>query len=275
MQLSGKVAVITGSSRGLGRAAAEAFARAGASVVVSSRSRSSVDETVEALRAAGLSRIVGVPCDVSNAEAIESLAARADEVFGRIDIWINNAGLSAPYGKTVEVPPETFVATIETNVLGTYLGSRVALQRFLAQGHGKLINLVGRGARGPVPMQNAYGSSKAWIRNFTRALAKEYRQTGVDVFAFQPGLMLTDLVLKPEAVAGYEEKLAPLAMVLKMWGESPEVVARKLVWLASDRTNGRRTIEVSTHGGLWMLAGPLRALLRKREITLQPRTCPR
>lgn len=274
-ELSGKVAVVTGATRGLGRAIVETFARRGARVVLSSRSERAVAEAVSNLRNAGFTQVIGVACDVRSSEQVEALAARAVNAFGTLDIWVNNAGISAPYGRTIDVPVDAFVAATETNVLGTYHGSRVALRHLLPKGYGKLINVVGRGARGPVPMQTAYGSSKAWVRNFTRALAKEHRRSGVDIFAFQPGLMLTDLVMKPEAVAGYEAQLAPLATVLKMWGEPPEVAADKVAWLASGKTDRRRAVDASTHGALWMLGGPVRALLGKRSVDLQPRTHPR
>ena len=114
-----------------------------------------------------------------------------------------------------------------------------AMRRFLAQGSGKLINLYGLGSEKPAPMQNAYGSSKVWILWFTRALAAETKGSGVEVLAFNPGLMTTELLTDVEVVAGHEDALKPVATVIRMWGKPPEVAAEKAVWLASSATDGR------------------------------------
>lgn len=241
--LSGKVAVITGASRGLGLAIAKAYAREGAAVVLASRTQQSVDEAVAQLQAAG-ARAGGLACDVGDLAQVEALADYALKRFGGLDIWVNNAALSAPYGPTALIPPATYEAAVRTNILGTYHGSRVALRHFVAAGRGKLINLLGKGSDGPTPLQNAYAPSKAWVASFTRALVKEYAGTGVGIFALQPGLMLTDLVMRPEVLAGYEQKMGPLATVLRLLGNPPEVPAEKALWLASPATDGKTGVEV-------------------------------
>lgn len=185
--LEGKTAVITGSSRGLGFAIAQAFAKEGAKVVLAARSEATLMQAVEQLTAQGFDAI-GVVCDTSNLHNVESLASKAVSTFGRLDIWVNNAGVSGPYGTTISVSPERFKRVVDTNILGTYYGSYAAMGIFLAHGSGKLINLLGRGADGPVPFQTAYASSKAWVKSFTKSLAKEYVKSGVEVMAFNPGL---------------------------------------------------------------------------------------
>ncbi len=260
--LTGKTAVITGSTRGLGLAIARAYAREGAAVVISSRSAEAVDRAVTRLRAESR-RVTGLPCDVGDMEQVQALAAHAEETFGGFDIWVNNAGVAAPYGPTAHIPPEGFLRVYRTNILGVYHGSMVAIRRFLAQGHGKLINVLGRGARRPVPMQNAYAASKAWVRSFTLALAREYRESGVGIYAFSPGLMDTDLLRRVEAVAGYEGRLQPLKTVMRLWANPPEVPARKAVWLASDATDGRTGLEVRILGPAGMARGVVRDLLRR------------
>jgi NAD(P)-dependent dehydrogenase (short-subunit alcohol dehydrogenase family) len=255
--LQGKVAVITGGTRGLGLAIAQAYAREGAAVVVTSRSTAAVEQTVSSLQAEG-AQAIGRPCDVGELSQVEALAAYALEAFGHLDVWVNNAGVSAPYGPTIHITPEEITQVVRTNMLGVYYGSLVAMRYFLPEGRGKLINVLGRGARQPVPFQNAYAASKAWNRSFTLALAREYRETEVGIFAFSPGLVDTDLLRKVEVVAGYEERVKPLKTVMRMWANPPQVPAGKAVWLASSATDGRTGLDIRVLGTTGMVGGVLR-----------------
>jgi NAD(P)-dependent dehydrogenase (short-subunit alcohol dehydrogenase family) len=232
--LKNKVAVITGSSRGLGFAMAQIYAREGASVVISSRSAPSVASAVETLKAQG-ANVAGMACNVADLEQVKALADFAVKIFGKIDVWVNNAGISATYGPTAHIPSQNFMDVINTNIIGTYNGSVVALRHFLPQKSGKLINLLGRGDNNPVPFQNAYGSSKTWVRNFTRTLAKEYGDSGVGVYAFNPGLIRTEMLSQVHALAGFEKKMNPLRFVAAIWGNESDVPARKALWLASSQ----------------------------------------
>jgi glucose 1-dehydrogenase len=245
--LAGRIAVITGSSRGLGRAMADAFAEAGATVVVAARSPSAVADAVADLRAAG-HVASGLACDVADLAQVRALADHAVAQHGHFDVWVNNAGIAGPYGPTMDLAPERFVGVLQTNVLGTYHGSMTALDHFLARGSGKLVNVLGRGDRDLSPFQNAYASSKAWVRAFTLTLAKEYADSGVGIFAFNPGLVDTDLLRKVEVVTGHEHRLAAFPTVIRMWANPPAVPAAKAVWLASSATDGRTGLEVRVLG---------------------------
>jgi glucose 1-dehydrogenase len=222
--LDGKVVVITGSTRGLGLATAAAMLDAGASVLVTSRSPQAVERALADL-ADGGRPVDGSACDVGELGQVEALLSFALQRFGRVDVWINNAGVSAPYGPTAHVSTDSFEQVVRTNILGTYHGSVVALRHLFPLHRGKLINLLGRGDRQPVPLQNAYASSKAWVRNFTLAVAREYRDSGLGIFAFNPGLMFTSLIEGAEAVEGYEHRMRPLETVMRLWGQPPEVPA--------------------------------------------------
>jgi NAD(P)-dependent dehydrogenase (short-subunit alcohol dehydrogenase family) len=255
--LDGKTAVITGGSRGIGLGIAIAFARAGASVVVASRSRKSIDEALEMIRSAG-GQASGIALDVASLKDMESLAAHALERFGRLDIWVNNAGTAGPYGPTLGVTPQDFTRVIDTNIVGVYYGSLAAMGYFLKQGSGKLINLLGHGYKRPVPWQNAYSASKAWVRSFTSVLAAETRGSGVGVYAFNPGLVLTELLTDVEVVAGSEHRLKNFATVLRMWAKTPEAAAQKAVWIASGATDGKTGLEVSASSTWSMLGGAMK-----------------
>jgi NAD(P)-dependent dehydrogenase (short-subunit alcohol dehydrogenase family) len=255
--LENKVAVITGGSRGLGYAIAEAYGREGARVVIASRTHKAVDKAVRKLRENGV-QAEGLACDVSDLRQVEALAEFAVQKFGRLDIWVNNAGLSAAYGPTAHIPSENFQSVIDTNITGTYNGSVTAMRYFVKQKSGKLINLLGRGDKGAVPLQNAYSSSKVWVRNFTKALATEYTDSGVDVFGFNPGLVRTEMLSHVEAVSGYEGKLNPLRYVTLLWGNDAGVPAEKAVWLASSATDGRNGLQISVLTTHFMIARVIR-----------------
>jgi len=261
-ELDGKTAVVTGGTRGFGLAVAQAFACAGANVVICSRSPQAVAQAVDSLRALDV-QAGGFACDVSDLDKVQALAKYATATFGGFDVWVNNAGISPPYGPTIHVQPEAFVRATQINMLGTYYGSLVAMRAFLALGKGKLINVLGVGDRKPQPMQNAYASSKAWILNFTKALAEEYKDSGVGVFAFNPGMMDTDLLLDVEVVQGYEKRLDALDTVMRILSQQPEVPARKAVWLASAETDGRTGLVVREMTSLKMLRGALGELTRR------------
>ena len=265
-ELKDKVAVITGGSRGLGLAIAQAYIAAGAAVVIAGRSQATLDKAVGGLLNGG-GRASSLAVDVGSQEQVEALADHAVRTFGRIDVWVNNAGMGAPYGPTLQVAPEAFEQVVATNILGTYFGSHAALRRFLAQGSGKLINLLGRGWQGkPVPWQNAYASSKAWVHSFTLGLAEETKQggaAGIGIFAFSPGMVLTDMLTDVSVVAGSEEKLSSFPTVVRMWAKPAEVPAAKAVWIASAATDGKtgEVYDILTRGQL--LSGALGEAGRK------------
>jgi NAD(P)-dependent dehydrogenase (short-subunit alcohol dehydrogenase family) len=269
--LENKIAVITGGTRGLGLAIAQAYIREGASVVVASRSVQAVTQAVDLLHAEG-GQVSGLACDVADLAQVEALGDHAITAFGRFDIWVNNAGISPAYGPTAHIQPQAFIQATQTNILGTYHGSVVALRHFLPKHAGKLINIIGAGARGPVPMQNAYASSKAWIRNFTLALAQEYKNSGVSILAFSPGMMTTEMLTNVQVVAGYEHLLQSFPTIVRVIGKPPELAAPKAVWLASVATNGRTGLEVYLSNPVAILWGFL--CDRIRRLAGQPDTLP-
>ncbi len=261
--LKGKIAVITGASRGFGQAVAKLFAHEGASVVLSARSQKDIEGIAADLRSAGHSA-VAFACDVSDPAQIEALAHFALQTYGHFDIWVNNAGAAGPYGATFDLAPENFLGVMRTNMFGVYHGSRLAMRHFLPRKYGKLINILGAGSKKPAPNQNAYGSTKAWIRVFTLALAKEYQDSGVGVYVLQPGLMDTDLLTDVVTFEEHAERLRKvMPMVIRSGGKQPEVPARKALWLASAATDGRTGLEVHEGSTFGFLVGFMREGLSK------------
>jgi glucose 1-dehydrogenase len=265
--LKGKVAVITGGSRGLGYSIAQAYAQDGAQVVIGSRSATSVEKALSGIRTAG-GEASGIACDTGDRKQVEALAEHAIEKYGHLDIWMNNAGLSCPIGPTVHIPPQTIDALTQTNVVGVYNGSLVAMHHFLKQGKGKLINLLGRGYKSATPMFNPYGASKAWVHFFTISLAKEYRDSGVSVFLFHPGLVKSDMMGHLTFVEGYvDQNMKVFKVIARMFALEPEISANKAVWLASTATDGKTGLFVNLLNMGVMLKGAgregMRALLRR------------
>lgn len=269
--LEGKVAVITGSSRGLGLAIAEAYAREGAKVVLAARTQKAVNEAVQSLTARGY-QASGAACDVGDFEQVKSLAAHAIQTYGKIDVWVNNAGVAGVFGPSAHIPRERFERVFQTNIMGTYYGSMVALEQFVPQGSGKLINLLGRGDDGPVKFQNAYGSSKYWVKSFTLALAKEYANSGIGIYAFNPGLVDTDMLRQVESLEGYEKQLSRLSTIIRWWGNPPEVPAERALWLASPATDGKTGLVENVLGRRRIIGGLLRDLVRKARRDTMPDT---
>lgn len=264
-KLAGKVAVITGSTRGLGLGIARLYLQAGAKVVISSRSTEAV---AAALKQLDSPHAVGLAGDVSRYEDVLALKEKALASFGRLDVWVNNAGQASVYGPTAELAPDAFRQVIESNILGVYLGSSVALRHFGQQNAGKLINLLGRGDKQPVANQNAYGSSKSWVRTFTRALVKENKGKNIGIYMLNPGLVDTDMLRQVRVVAGHEKDLAFFATIIRLFARAPEKAAVKAVYLASNATDGKSGLEVQALSRAQMLLGVsaegLRRLRRKR-----------
>lgn len=171
LNLKGKVVVITGASSGAGRAAALEFARHGASVVVAARREEVLNEVAEECRLLGGEALV-VPTDVTDAGEVNTLAAMAQHWGGRIDTWINNAGVLAA-GAFDETPISIQEKVIQTNLLGYIHGAHAVLPHFKAQGHGVLINNISVGGWFPTPYAAAYTASKFGLRGFGEALQGE------------------------------------------------------------------------------------------------------
>lgn len=222
-----KTIVITGSTSGLGKATADYCIANGAKVVICAEKQELVDAALADI--GDNPNVIGVKCDVSIREDFDKLKESALNAFGSIDAWVNNAGTTAPSGSTVDSPIKFGELVISINLIGAYYGSIVAMRQFRQQGYGRLINITGRGEKSPQPEANLYSSAKAWVRNFTVALAKEEKDSAIEVGTFQPGLILTSLTNRPRVLKGNEEKMVSgLKKAMPIIGNSAEEIGAKL-----------------------------------------------
>jgi len=193
-----KTIVITGSTRGIGYGLAENFLRLGQQVVINGRKKESVDPALERLAEVyPQDRIAGMPCDMGDYNQVAALWDFAVERFGKVDIWINNAGIAQAQSAFWELEPDMIRDLVQTNITGAMYGARVALAGFQKQGRGAFYNMEGLGSDGRrVEGLTLYGTSKRALNYLTDSLAAEVKGTDIIVGALSPGMVLTDLILK-------------------------------------------------------------------------------
>lgn len=234
--LEGQVALITGGSRGIGYAVAEAYLREGAKVVICGRDQARLKEA--AARLSPLGEIQAILCDISDLDQVEAMVAQTIARFGRIDILINNAGISMTYGRVGDIDPRRWAYVIAVNLIGTFNCCHAVIPHMLRQGKGKIFNLKGYGADFPSPRVTAYGATKAAIVAFTRSLAREYRGTGVTANIFSPGMVKTDLILNGEATAEGRPHREKIGWFIDMMANPVEMPAALAVKMASTENDG-------------------------------------
>ncbi len=192
-----KTVVITGSTRGIGRGLAENFLARDCAVMVSGRQQEAVDTVVSELAGRfGEERVAGQACEITDSAQLQGLWDAAVERFAQVDIWINNAGISAPRKPLQETDPEIIDRVVETNLGGLLLANRVALRGMRQQDSGQIWNMEGFGSGGQVqPGMCVYGSTKRAVNYVNKALQKEVAGTGVQVNTLSPGIVVTDLLV--------------------------------------------------------------------------------
>ena len=226
--LGGKVALITGGSRGLGRAMALAFARHGASIVVASRKLDNCEAVADEVQALGREALP-YACHVGHWGELEGLADAAYDAFGRVDVLVNNAGMSPLYPKLSAVTEELFDKVIDVNLKGPYRLSALIGERMAAGDGGAIVNVGSIAAVQATPGSEPYGAAKAGINSLTLSLARAYAPK-VRVNCIQAGPFLTDISLAWDMEAF--ERNAKTGIALQRGGQPEEVVGAAL-YLAS------------------------------------------
>ncbi|PMB19364.1 3-oxoacyl-[acyl-carrier-protein] reductase [Fischerella thermalis] len=243
--LQGKVAIVTGASRGIGRAIARELAKFGASVVVNYASSSqAADELVSEITQAGGSAIA-LAADVSKEEQVDALINAAIEKFNRLDILVNNAGITRDT-LLLRMKPEDWQAVIDLNLTGVFLCTRAASKIMLKQRSGRIINITSVAGLMGNPGQANYSAAKAGVIGFTKTVAKELASRGITVNAVAPGFIATDMTsnLDAEGILKY--------IPLGRYGQ-PEEIAGMVRFLAADPAAGYITGQVfNVDGGMVM-----------------------
>ncbi|MEP0804259.1 MAG: SDR family oxidoreductase [Chloroflexota bacterium] len=210
-----KIIVITGSTKGIGYGLAEEFLKRGHKVVVSGRNQERLDKAVSMLAAKYHENVAGCLCDVARLEDHERLFAFAKEKFGRVDIWINNAGVAHAMTNVWDLPLDVIQDAVNANVYGSIYGSRIAIKGMLEQGGGWIYNLEGFGSSGrTMAGLSVYGMTKAAAAYFSRSLAKEVASTPVKVATIQPGMVITDMVTGQYKTPEELEKVKPIFNII-------------------------------------------------------------
>jgi 3-oxoacyl-[acyl-carrier protein] reductase len=190
MNLQGKTAVVTGSTKGIGRAIAEALVREGMNVCISARKSDEVERVVSELSEAGEGDVTGVVCDVRDYDEVKALFAHTVVEFGGVDVLVNNAGIGV-FGRVDETSVEDFRAVLETNLFGVFYCCREAIPVMKERGGGYIINISSLAGVNAHPQMATYNASKFGLNGFSEALMQEVRHDGIKVSYIMPGSVNT------------------------------------------------------------------------------------
>lgn len=265
-----KSVVVTGSTRGIGRGLAENFLKRGCKVCVSGRGQEAVDKCVAELAAQfGADKVTGKSCDIARADEIQALWEHAKKVFGNVDVWINNAGMSLQRAMVWDLSNADIEKIVATNLTGLMLANRIVLSGFVQQGNGQIWNMEGYGSNGATqPGMMSYGATKRAVHYINRALRKEVAEhnkehgTNIQVCILSPGIVVTDLLIGDYDTQS--EQWKKVRKIFNILGDKVETVTPWLVdgVLASNK-NGA---EVAWLTGGKAFARFLKATFVKRDL---------
>ncbi len=246
MELEGKVALVTGASRGIGRAIAVELARAGAEVAVNfAASEDAAREVASEIEALGRKAYL-VKFDVAEPEGVAQGVKEVEETFGRIDILVNNAGITRD-GLLVRMKEEDWERVLSVNLKGAFLVTKAVIPGMMKRRWGRIINVSSVVAFSGNPGQSNYAASKAGLVGFSRSLALEVARRGITVNVVAPGFIETDMT----AALPEKAREALLSRVPMGRAGTPEEVAHAVVFLASDKASYITGTVLHVNGGLW------------------------
>ncbi|MGQ0428568.1 MAG: SDR family oxidoreductase [Gammaproteobacteria bacterium] len=246
--LSGRVAFITGASRGIGRAIAHALARHGAIVVAASRKLEGCEAVASEIRAAG-AEASALACHIGEPAQVSAALQEIDRRHGRLDILVNNAAANPYFGPALAMDLGAYQKTVDVNIRGYFWTSVEAARRMIARGKGAIVNVASVNAFRPMDGQAVYSMTKAAIVNMTQALAREWARQGVRVNALVPGLVETKFaaaIHENEKLRAAMERLVPMGRIAQ-----PEEMAGAVVYLVSDAASYTTGSCLTADGG-WL-----------------------
>jgi 3-oxoacyl-[acyl-carrier protein] reductase len=246
MDFNGQVGLVTGGTRGIGRAIAEGLAAKGVNVVVAGRNIEAAREVAASLSIQGV-KALGIRLDVANSGEVEEAFDRIRKEFDRIDILVNNAGITKD-GLLMRMKEEAWDAVIDTNLKGVFLCCREGIKDMARQRYGRIVNITSVAAFMGNPGQANYSASKAGIVGLTKTVAREYAGRGITVNAVAPGFIETAMTdVLPENVKEEMKKLIPLGRF-----GTVEDIAKAVVFLASPESGYITGQVVHVNGGMYM-----------------------
>ena len=237
--LSGKTALVTGASKGIGRAIALAFGEAGANVIATARTASEIEDVANSVRGSG-SKALAVVADMGVEADIENLARAAEHEFGGVDILVNNAAIIHPRIPVTEFDPELWRNVLNVNLTGAFLLTRAVLPGMIDRGYGKIINISSIGGRKGAAGRSAYRVTKSGLISFTESLAAEVYEHGINVNAICPGGTDTEGFRAAFNTAGRADN--PKLM-------EPSEIAAVALFLASDDSSAVTGTAIDSFGG--------------------------
>lgn len=241
---AGKVALIAGASKGIGAVTAQAFARAGAAVVLAARDEQALAAVADGIRAEG-GRALAVRTDVGDADSVEHLVERTIAEFGRLDAAFNNATDGPPPAPLADIDPDGFDRAIRVNIRGTFLGMKYQIPAMLRTGGGAIVNMASLAGLQGVANLAGYVAGKAGIIGLTTVAALDYADQGIRVNVLAPGPILTYHL---EAAGEEAQRMAGLSTPMRRVGQAREV-ADAVLWLCSDQSSFVTGVTIPIDGG--------------------------
>lgn len=223
--LSGKTAIITGASRGIGEATARHLAELGMNVVLAARSEGEITRIASEIG----DNALAVPCDVASFSDVENLMAKTVEKFGAIDLVLNNAGLIDPIARIEESDPEAWSKIVDVNLKGVYYAYRAAIPQMLEQGNGTIINISSGAATGALEGWSHYCATKAAVLSLTKCGHKEFSNKGLRIMGLSPGTVATDMQVQIKASG-----INPVSQLDPEVHIPPTYVAKTVAYLMTD-----------------------------------------
>jgi NAD(P)-dependent dehydrogenase (short-subunit alcohol dehydrogenase family) len=251
--LKGKVAIVTGGSRGIGQAIAFGFAKVGAKVVITSRKAQDLEATAAEIRAFG-GEVLVLPAHLGKMEEIQKMVNAVMDKYGRIDILVNNAGASPAMGSVLESDERLWETIMNLNLKGVYFVSQAVAKIMKKQGGGKIINMASIDGFNPEPGVSVYSISKAGVRMITKSFAKELAADNIQVNSIAPGPISTKMMnshwghLSPEEAKKQKEAMCKMLPTGRI-GE-PDEIAGAAIYLASNAANYTTGAEIVIDGAL-------------------------